>query len=62
MACLTAALGRVVSSSSPVKLVFDLQPFAVPTGTPNDEYLTALQGLVQYTQCEELGSGDAVGW
>ncbi|CAN0213679.1 unnamed protein product, partial [Ectocarpus sp. 6 AP-2014] len=43
---LTSALGRVVSSSSPEKLVYDLQTFTVPTGTPYSEYLTALQGLV----------------
>ncbi|CAM9952495.1 unnamed protein product, partial [Ectocarpus fasciculatus] len=36
LAYLTMALGRVVSSSSPEKLVFDLQTF----------YFTTLQGLV----------------
>ncbi|CAN0387017.1 unnamed protein product [Ectocarpus sp. 8 AP-2014] len=46
LAFLTSALGRVVSSSSPEKLVYDLQTFAVPTGTPYSEYLTTLQGLV----------------
>ncbi|CAM9950298.1 unnamed protein product [Ectocarpus sp. 8 AP-2014] len=42
LAFLTSALGRVVSSSSPEKLVHDLQTFAVPTGTPHSEYLTTL--------------------
>ncbi|CAB1109405.1 unnamed protein product [Ectocarpus sp. CCAP 1310/34] len=46
LAFLTSALGRVVSSSLPEKLVYDLQTLAVPTGTPYGEYLTTLQGLV----------------
>ncbi|CAM9982730.1 unnamed protein product [Ectocarpus sp. 13 AM-2016] len=46
LAFLTLALGRVVSSSLPEKLVYDLQTFAVPTGTSDSEYLTTLQGLV----------------
>ncbi|CAM9747005.1 unnamed protein product, partial [Ectocarpus sp. 13 AM-2016] len=46
LAFLTSALGRVVSTSSPEKLVYDLQTFALSTGTPYSEYLTTLQGLV----------------
>ncbi|CAN0491381.1 unnamed protein product [Ectocarpus sp. 8 AP-2014] len=54
LAFLTSALGRVVSSSSPEKLVCDLQTFAVPTGTTYSEYLTTLQGLVHNVRNLEI--------